>query len=555
MKRKKWIYKNGPLRDYIDSIISNKDDAEFLYYTIMNAFNKEYHLGEDADALMDDIFNRDKIKKIIKGEYKRRVRKSWVFNKIPLKEYLASLLENQSELNYFYNTFRRDLEREYKDEMDLDALITDILSRDKFRQIIEGSYAKQETNTWIYKKIPLKKYLESIVMNPDDLEHLYGNVRAILSREYKDDKNMDELIDDILSRENIKDIIQGDYTKRHEVNWYLDGVPLMDYISENIHSIYRDDRYIYKLATRRVSEKIRKNNWGLERREELTREYFASDSFKKVISTPPIERLEYFYDNQTLRQYLISNVVDKEHVEYVYSFVISKILRTARNDEERDLSEIVNQIMESDEIISLINSPKIEKITPEIWPYQNGLLVDYLRTIDLNGRDVMQVYRQVKNLIRSRYPEGFKSVDDKRAAIEDYIDSDDFANYLKYGYTNKVYFYEDMLLIDYLRNYYEEDLKRVGKTVDDLYMFITRILARYDLPEDLDIKEREQFIDDVLRSDEIKIYLKKDKMTFEDWTYDDKDLKDVIRERYADVIEEEYDVIRIYYTIVDNCRK
>lgn len=555
MERKKWIYKKVPLRDYINSIISNEDDAEFLYNTIMDVFNKEYHDGKEAESLMDDIFNRDKIKKIIKGEYKRRVRKVWLFNNTPLKEYLASLLEDKSELNYFYSTFRRTLEREYQDEIDMDALITDILSRDKFRKIIEGSYVKQEANTWIYKNIPLKKYLESIVTDPRDLEHLYGNVRKILSREYSDDIDLDELIDDVLNRENIKKIIDGDYTKVCEVSWFFCNVPLKQYISENIHSSYRDDKQIYKMITHWVSEKIKRNNLSVDKREELITEYLQSESFRKMIATPPMEKLEYFYDNQTLRQYLINNVVDKENVDYVYSLIISKILRIYRRDTKRNLDELVRDVMESEDISTLIKIPKIEKMSFEVWPYQNGLLVDYLRTIDLNGRDVMQVYRQVKRLIIGRNPEGFKSVDDKRVAIEEYICSDDFVNYLKYGYTNKVYFYEDMLLIDYLRNYYEEDLKRVGKTVDDLYLFITRILARYDLPEDLDIKEREQFIDDILRSDEIKIYLKKDKMTFEDWTYDDKDLKDVIREKYADVIEEEYDVIRIYYTIVDNCRK
>lgn len=555
MGKTRRFYKNIPLRIYIRSIVKNEEDAEFLYCKLIEIFSREYKDCEITDAIIEEILNRDKIKKIIKGEYKKRVKQEWFYKKIPLKEYLSSLLDNQSDLEYLYNKTIRVLAKEYKQDMDLDELITDVLSRDNFKKIIAGTYVKQEKQIWVYKGRPLKEYLANIVVNPNDLEYLYDSVRSILDREYTSGVILDELIDDVLNRDRIRLIILGEYEKTTEVYWYFEGMPLREYIRKNITSLYRDDLQIYKLITINVSRKIKSNNFSVQKREELIKEFLASDKFKNALANPPIERLEYIYNNESLRQYLMKKVVDKKNLRYIYSFITSRISRIYKSQNNRDLNDIVNEVMISDEIIRLINSPSIERVEYEIWPCKDGLLIDYLRTIDLNGKDVSLVYCQVKDYIKSKYPEGFEQLDDKRLAIEDYINSSYFANYLKYGHTKRINYYQNMSLIDYFRTYYAEDLKRVGKTPENLYDKVTRDLLSYNLPEDLEIEEREQFIDDILRSDEIRAYLKKNKMTFEDWSYDNRELKEVVREKYANVIDEDIDLLRINNVILARARR
>lgn len=240
MKRRKWIYKNILLSKYIDSIMENKDDAEFLYFTICSILREEYHEGVDLDKLIDDIFNLDKIKKIINGDYVKLERTTWVYKGIPLKEYLNSLLSDKKESKYLYSVVRKYLKKEYHEGDNLDELIHKILKRDKIKEILNGTYQKQEKQEWFYKRQPLKEYLASIVSNKEDLNYLYMTVRRILDQEYSLDVSMDNLIDDVLRREKIKEIICGDYEKVTEVKWYYDGYTLKDYINNNITSCYHD---------------------------------------------------------------------------------------------------------------------------------------------------------------------------------------------------------------------------------------------------------------------------------------------------------------------------
>ena len=47
--------------------------------------------------------------------------------------------------------------------------------------------------------------------------------------------------------------------------------------------------------------------------------------------------------------------------------------------------------MTSEEIINLINAKQVRKIEREPWPYQNGLLIDYLKSIDLNEKKLVTI--------------------------------------------------------------------------------------------------------------------------------------------------------------------
>lgn len=210
--------------------------------------------------------------------------------------------------------------------------------------------------------------------------------------------------------------------------------------------------------------------------------------------------------------------------------------------------------MTTQDVINLLNEESIKKIEREAWPYGEGLLIDYLKVMDLNGKKITTVYLQVKGYINSRFPEGFKNIIEKRSAIEDYLDSEDFENYIKYGYTNKVYFYKGMLLKDFLKLNYNEILERNLKTPENLYDKIIRVIKANKNIESLSQEEIEQLIDDALKSDEIRTYINKKKTIFEDWSYNGRNLKDVISEAYSSIIEDESDLYRIYINITRNAR-
>lgn len=479
----------------------------------------------------------------------------WIYKDVPLKEYLKSILKDKSEIKYLYSTVRRILSKEFNEGTNLDLLISDVLSRDKIKKIIDGEYIKQEKQAWNYQGILLKEYLSRIIKNKDDLKYLYDSVRAILEREYTIGDNLDLLIEDILQREKIESIISGKYTKSTEEKWEYKELTLTQYIEIYIKSKYRSTRQIRQNIEDYVTSKIKRENLSTSAREGIITEYINSPRFRKFIMTPPKKRQSYFYKGERLYQYLKKTVTDKQNLNYIYCLVIAKISKIYSLDSTKDLNFIVEDVMTSNEVVNLINAKSIMKINKELWPYKEGLLIDYLRSIDLNDKKLITVYLQVKHYVKNRYPSGFKTIIEKRTAIETYVKSEQFAKYIKYGYTNKVYFYKGMLLIDYIKLYYGEVLKTSLKTPDNLYSKILSIISRHENIDILSLEETEQLIDDILKSDEIKIYLNKKKTSYEVWRYNNRNLKDVILEIFYDIIEDDFDLYRIYAFITRNARK
>lgn len=479
----------------------------------------------------------------------------WIYKSVSLKDYLFSVLKDESELQYLYATVRRILAKEYKEGTDLDLLIDEVLTRDKIKRIIEGEYVKQEKQEWNYSGIPLKEYLSSVVENKIDLKYLYDTVKIVLEREYTEGTDLDSLVEDILKRPKIKAIISGEYTKKAEEKWEYKGLSLTRYIEIYIKSEYRTTRQIRQNIEDYVTARIKKENLGIEAREGLITEYINSPRFKKFITTPPRKRISYFYRGEKLYHYLKRNVTDLQNLNYIYCLIISKISKIYNSDSTKNIDTIVDFVMASEEVVNLINSQNISKIKREVWLCRDGLLIDYLKSIDLNGKKLVTVYLQIKHYVISRNPNGFKTVFERKKAVEAYVDSEQFAKYLKYGYTNKTYFYKGMLLIDYIKLYYGEILKSNLKSPDNLYGKILSMISRCENIETLSPEEIEQLIDSILKSDEIKIYLNKKKTSYENWNYNNRDLKDVISIRFADIIDDDFDLYRIYAFITRNARK
>lgn len=479
----------------------------------------------------------------------------WIFKRVSLKEHLSNIIKDKRNLNYLYSTVRKILSKEYTEGANLDLLISDVLSRDKIKKIIDGEYEKQEKQIWNFRGIPLKKYLLSIIKNKDDLKFLYDSIKVILEREYTTDIDLDLLIEDILNRERIKSIINGEYTKRTEEKWEYKNISLTEYINIHIKSQYRNTRQIRQNIENYVTARIKRENLSISSREAIIEEYIESSRFKIFLETPPKRRVSYFYNGEKLYHYLKRTIADKSNLNYIYFLITCKISNILSLDNTKDLNFIINYVMTSEEIINLINAKQVRKIEREPWPYQNGLLINYLKSIDLNEKKLVTVYLQVKSYIIRRFPNGFANIEEKKAAVEAYIDSKQFANYIEYGYTNKSYFYKGMLLIDYIKLNYNVILKFNLKTPDNLYDKIINMLSRYENIEILSLEKIEQLIDNILKSDEIKIYLNKKKTSYEVWNYNDRNLKDVITERFCDIIEDNFDLYRIYAFITRNARK
>ena len=549
----KWVYKGKPLKKYLKNVVGNIDDLDYVYSFIVNILRKEYKSEIDLNFLIEDVMNRDKVKKKINGQIKRTIRKSWNYKGQPLKEYLKAIIKNKDNLKYLYETMRRILEKEYKENTNLDELIEDIIKSEKINKIINDEYVKQQKQIWTYKNKPLKEYLYEIISNKEDLQFLYQTIGNILRSEYKDNKNLDELIEDILNRENIKHIISENYMRKEQIKWYYKELSLEEYIELNIKSKYRNSLQIRKNIENYVTKKIDQNNLYISKREELIDEYINSSKFKNFLNTPPKDKLEYFYKGERLRKFLRKSVKDKDKLDYIYSFIIFKISTMYKL--ESNIDDVINKVMSSEEIIKLIKSDNIIKLEKEIWPYKEGLLIDYLKTIDLNGKDLNNVYNQVREFLGRRYPEGFNSIEEKSKVIEGYITSEEFSKYLKYGYVSKKYYYKGMLLIDYLKLNYENLLDKKDKSIDNLYDKVLRMLSNYGDVDSLSIEEIELLIEKILNSDEFKTYLNNEKISYYSWNYNGNTLKDVICKYYSKIIEDEIDLNRIYLTITSSARK
>lgn len=480
---------------------------------------------------------------------------SWIYKGIPLKDYLANIIKDKSELNYLYSTVRKILAKEYIAGTDLDTLITDVLKRDKIQKIINGDYVKQRKQVWVYKTVPLKKYLSVLVSNKEDLQFLYQLIKVTLENEYTLGMDLDLLIEDILNRDKIQSIIKGEYVKSTQENWEYKGMPLTVYVDGYIKSLYRSKKQIRENIVSRVTARIKRENLSTCDRERLIEEYINSPRFIKFINSPTKKKQFYFYKKERLYHYLMRVVADKQNVNYIYCFIIGRISKRRNLDQSKDLDSIINDVMASEEVIILINTETLKKAEKEPWPYKNGLLINYLKSIDLNGKKPLIVYLHVKNYLKCKYPNGFQSLEEKKAATEEYIASTEFAKYIKYGFTNKLYFYKGMLLIDYIKLYYEDILKANLKTPDNFYAKILSMLSRYENIDTLSLEEIEELIDHILGSDEIKMYLNKKKTIYEVWTYNGRNLKDVISEVFSDIIEDDFDLYRIYAFITRNARK
>lgn len=276
---------------------------------------------------------------------------SWIYKGIPLKDYLANIIKDKSELNYLYSTVRKILAKEYIAGTDLDTLITDVLIRDKIQKIINGDYVKQRKQVWVYKTVPLKKYLSLLVSNKEDLQFLYQLIKVTLENEYTLGMDLDQLIEDILNRDKIQSIIKGEYVKSTQENWEYKGMPLTVYIDGYIKSLYRSKKQIRENIVSRVTARIKRENLSTCDRERLIEEYINSPKFIKFINSPPKKKLFYFYKKERLYHYLMRVVADKQNVNYIYCFIIGRISKRRNLDQSKDLDSIINDVMASEEVI------------------------------------------------------------------------------------------------------------------------------------------------------------------------------------------------------------
>ena len=540
--KKKWFYKGDLLRNYLKNNINNKDNLEYLFYYVTNLIKKE-DINNNADDVISNILNREDVKEIMDNPLKRETRKSWNYKGEPLKEYLKKFVEE--DLNFLYLKIRRILDKEYNEDTNLDQLIEDILNRNDIKAIIDKKYIKQEKSDWKYKNILLKDYLRTLV-DEEQLDFLYKNICINLRNEYKDGMDLDQLIEDILQRKKFVDIIDGSYIKRVEKKWYYKGVPLIEYVNQNIKSDYRTSIEITEMIRNYVDQRIKNNNLDSSYREQLIEKYINSNLFKKTIAKEKLERKEYYYKEIKLKKYISDNIKNIDNLEYVYRYILNKL--NDNND--------IDNLMNSEEIASLLNLDYIQKIEREHWFYKNGLLIDYLKSIDLYNKNLSSVYIQVKYYINNKYIDGFNSIDEKTRAIEEYIDSEEFQNYLKFGYTNRaIYFYKNMLLIDYIRLNYKEKLEETNRKDDNIYHKIIHYLKKeYDL-DSLTIEQRELLIDHYINSMEFNLYLNSKKYNIEKWDYLGISLKELVLQYYDDIIEDETDLNRIYRVYVSKAHK
>lgn len=478
---------------------------------------------------------------------------TWMYKNDLLVNYLRTIYHDESNFKYLYLTIRKILDDEYQDGMNMDNLIEDILSRDKIKNIMSGNYKKIKKTSWIYKDIPLKDYLDSICKNKEDLDYLIRTIRRILRNEYNENINMDDLIDDILSRENIKLIINGSYKKKTQNDWYYKNTKLINYIKNNIKSEYRSLKSIRQNIEDNVTKIIKDNNYDISKREELITNYINSQKFNNFLKTKSKETNEYYYENKKLYHYLKENVKNINELAYIYN-TITNIIRKKIKIENKDLDIIIFEVMNSEEVKNLINSSNLIKKEYEVWPYKDGLLIDYLKTLNFSEEKLQLVYRQIREHLSKKYSNGFKSLDEKRKIVEHYLESKEFKTYLKYGYIDKKYYYDGMLLIDYLKSNYSEILEKSGKTPQNLYDKIIYMLAKYNL-DDLSLEDINKIINKILNSEELENYLFKDKLNHYDWIYNGRSLKDIVNEKYKNIIDDETDLSRIYTLFMFKARK
>lgn len=487
----------------------------------------------------------------------------WKYKNKLLVDYLNEIIKNKEQKKYIYSTIRRILKKEYdkNPEINIDSLIEDILNRDRIKEIINSkTIDKQEKIIWIYEKISLKEYIKQNIFSPyKNTEQIYTKIKndAIKIATEKNlniNDNMDQIITNIINSKKFKEYLNTE--SKEEIKWYFKNKPINQYIVENFDLSIRNQKQIRKNIETEVTKQLQKNNLDNSYREEYIENYINSKKFEEFLKTNPKETLHYFYKNQKLYYYLQKNIVDKDNLSYIYQFIVSKIRTIYNKQLENGLDEIVKNVVESKEIIELINCSSIEKINREIWPYKDGLLIDYIRSIDLNGKKPQIVYLQVKQYINDNYPLGFLNIKEKEKAINKYIHSIYFKNYLKYGYTTRtVYFYKNMLFIDYLRLNYKEKLDKMNKSIDNLYNHaLYWISNNFDISNS-SIDDMEYFIDVYLTSDDFKIYINSPKKEYQDWSFNNINLKDKIIELYNNIIEEENDVYKIYSSIVFNARK
>jgi len=550
----KWIYQGISLRKYLSTIIEDPSDLTFLYVMVTAILKKEYTEDQDMNSLIDDVLTREKIQKIITGKYEKGKKTSWYYHKVPLKEYLKDIIQNKEELAYLYDAVKRILEKEYTEGQDMDLLIDDILNRDKIKKTIQGEYQKKECNVWRYHKAPLNVHLYELLKNKEDLTYLYNIVAIILKKEYTKGQDMDLLIDDILNRPRIQDIINGTYSKKEEVEWVYQGMTLVDYVHIHIKSPYRNEIQICSNIRGYVSDIIKKENLDMSKREELIGIYLSSPQFEEFLSTTSRKKAEYIYQGMKLRNYIKQEIKNKDNLQYVYNIVWDRI-QSIYPEMNPDLDSVINSVMESEEIQQLLDLDEISRMEREVWPYKGGLLIDYLKTIDLNGKKLRSVYNTIRGTVQRSHEEGFSSLQEKENATIEFLDSEEFQHYLKYGFTNKNYIYSGMLLIDYLKIYYEDLLKKADKNIEDLYRKIICMTFNDRDISNLSEEEIEREIDITLRSNEIREYLHLPKRFLEDWSCHGEKLKDMILREYSAGIEEKQDVIRIYESLVKKAKK
>ena len=63
---------------------------------------------------------------------------------LPLKTYLSTILDDQSNLDFLTSKIREIVVKEYTQSQDIDIFLDDVLKHPKIREIINGTYVKKE---------------------------------------------------------------------------------------------------------------------------------------------------------------------------------------------------------------------------------------------------------------------------------------------------------------------------------------------------------------------------------------------------------------------------
>ena len=166
---------------------------------------------------------------------------------LPLKTYLSTILDDQSNLDFLTSKIREIVVKEYTQSQDIDIFLDDVLKHPKIREIINGTYVKKEETEWIYQGTPLVSYVEMYIESPYwNKSQITKRIRYHVSHTTKR-KNLslskrEKLIDDYLSSVEFEQFLSSPPTKK--TTYFYQGMTLRKYIKTRIKNIENLDKIL-----------------------------------------------------------------------------------------------------------------------------------------------------------------------------------------------------------------------------------------------------------------------------------------------------------------------